>query len=675
MQMIDYVATVMPQLIPILLQNMVYSEEERIDILAQNELEQDFTGTQQSQFHQKPIFHRSRAKHNSTATGRTNESKDNEDSDEEDDGYDQDDEDDDDEFEDRGAEWTLRKCAAASLDALANLYGPEPILPCLLPSLENGLSSTDPWIQEASILALGAVAEGCREAMEVHMVQLHPYLLNHLAAVQTPLPQVKSIAAWTLGRYASWVVEQVQSGTQGHLLAQCIEVFTNQLGVTSNRRVQVALCSALGAFVEAAGDLCTPYLEHMYRPLISALSVYQGRPLLLVLDVLGTMADYCGPSIAEGNLPALYIPPMMEMWNRLAKNDPTDKTLLPLMESLASIAVTTGTSFQPFALEAFDNAMAIIEAVQLIMASTGDGFESEEEADPIICALDLLDGLVEGMGANFGMLVNASQRFGQHFLSVVHTMCRHEIAGVRMSAFALVGDVAHNSPALLEPGLSQIIQEALHNMDPIQPQVCTNAVWSMGEICVRCRGHSAVLEPHAATLMQNLIALLVGNGGTGGSDIPGLPENSAACVGRLAQVNPSFVAPELPRFLLGWCNGLAKIADPTERRDAFQGLVQAVYANPGAIQQATVNVSDAIASILFAIVSWHIPSDYIERADVLLKGDYSFQPFPASESELGQALQRLVHDMKTSVGPDTWHSVQKALPVNVRRLLRECYNL
>ena len=665
--MMEVCATLMPQLIPILLQHMIYSEEQRVEIMAQNELEQDGATLDSV----KPIFHRSRAHHGGGGGGAASTHDD-----EDDGGYDQDDEDDDDEdFDDGGNEWTLRKCAAASLDALSNLYGAEPILQSLLPALEKGLSSTDPWVQEASILALGAVAEGCREAMECHMTQLHPYLLNHLAAPQTPLPQVKSIAAWTIGRYASWVVEQVQNGAQGHLLAQCIEVFMNQLSVTSNRRVQVAVCSALGALVESAGDLCTPYLEHMYRPLVAALSVYQGRSLLLVLDVIGTMADFCGPSTAEGNLPMLYIPPLMQMWGRLAKQDPTDRTLLPLMESLASIAVVTGSNFQPFALEAFENAMGMMEAVQLVLVSSGDRIESEEEADPIVCALDLLDGLVEGLTESFAALVASSQRFNPHFLSVVHTMCQHEIAGVRMSAFALVGDLAKNTPALLEPGLSRIITEALHNMDPIQPQVCTNAVWATGEICVRCRGHPAVLKPHVASLMQNLIALVSGNGGDGGVNIAGLPENASACIGRIAQVNPAFVAPDLSRFLLGWCDGLAKIADPTERRDGFHGLVQAVYANPGAIQQAAVNVSDAIASILFAVVSWHVPADYMERSEVLLKGEYNFLPFPTTETELGAALQNLVQDMKTSVGEDTWHMVQKSLPVNVRKLLRESYNL
>jgi hypothetical protein len=108
---------------------------------------------------------------------------------------------------------------------------------------------------------------------------------------------------------------------------------------------------------------------------------------------------------------------------------------------------------------------------------------------------------------------------------------------------------------MLQPALPQLLQEAITNMDPVQPSVCTNAVWAIGEICFRCEGKPGLLEPFAPSLMQNLIALLMGNGVGGnerGADIAGLAENAAACVGRLAKVNPNFVAPNLSRVLLGW---------------------------------------------------------------------------------------------------------------------------
>jgi transportin-1 len=637
---------------------MVYPTETQEEIQLRNEL--DLQDQQHPQPHDtlRPIFHKSRVKH----------------------ARDEEEDDDDEEDDDEGNEWTLRKCAAASLDSLATMYGAEPILPVLLPLLEMGLASTDSWIQEASILALGAVADGCALELSAYMAQLHPYLMNHLSTAEGPtvLPQIKVIAAWTIGRYASWAVEQVQTGAQGHLLAHITEVFLVRLK-DRNCRVQVAVCSAFEAVIELAGDLMAPYLEPIYQTLVTVLPHYQRRSLLMLFDVFSILADCCGPAIAEEGLPAIYVPPLLRMWDGLAKNDPTDRTLLPLMESLASISVTSGINYQPYALESFQNAMAMIESLTLLLASDDDGFiDNEEDVDPIVCATDLLDGLVEGLGESFSSLVSSSQQYGPQFLNVLLTLCKHDVASVRMSALALVGDLARNAPILIEPALPQILQEAMEGMDPMHPAVSTNAVWAVGEICVRCEHNDKLLRPFAASLMQNLIALLMGNG-VGDNDraanVPGLAENSAACVGRLAKVNPEFVAPELSRFLLGWCDGMAKIMDQTERRDAFQGFVKAMYANPRAIQQVSPGVSTAIASILFSIITWHMPLDRSSQSVALLNGDYNFRPFPQQEAELGDALVKLVQDIKTSVGEEVWHVVQRELPVNVRRLLREAYHI
>jgi transportin-1 len=652
-EMYETVEELLPQLIPILLQNMVYTAEQQIDLVARNEL--DIEEGQKPQ-EMKPVFHRTRNKHGGE-------------------GADDDDDDDDDMDDDDDNEWSLRKYSGASLDSLANLYGAEPVLPCLLPALQQGLSSQDQWVQEASILALGAIADGCREEMSVHLGQLYPYLMQLLAQPETPqyLPQVKSICAWAVGRYATWAVEQVQTGAQGHLLAHMTEVFLQRL-TDKNRRVQVACGSGFGVLMETAGDLMIPYLEPIYISLAAALQRYQGRSLIILFDTLGIMADYCGPAIGEGDLPKLYIPSMLHLLDRLLVHDPTNRTVLPLMEGLGSIALTCGMNFQPYALETFEITMCLIEQVQLLLAASGDKV-AEEDADPIIGAADLLDGLCEGLGGSFATLVASSDRYGQHFTSVVHALCKYNVAGVRMSGLALLGDLTRNCPSLIEPVFPQLLQEAINNLDPLHPQVCNNAVWAIGEICVKCGENPAPLEPFAATLIQQLIALLMGNGSGRGSSIPGLAENAASCAGRLAKVNPNFVAGDLPRFLLGWCDGMAKIMDPIERRDAFIGFSKAVYANPQAIQQSSANVADAISSILYAIVSWHMPPETPEDAEDLLTGDYGFQPFPQTEAELGSTLAQLMRDIKSSVGEDTWKAVQGQLPVNVRRLLREAYQL
>jgi hypothetical protein len=70
-----------------------------------------------------------------------------------------------------------------------------------------------------------------------------------------------------------------------------------------------------------------------------------------------------------------------------------------------------------------------------------------------------------------------------------------------------------------------------------------------------------------------------------------------------------------------------------------------------------------------------MPSELSDESTQMLTGDYKFRPCPQTEHELGTALVRLIQDLKSSVGEETWNSVQKELSLNVRRLLREAYQL
>lgn len=667
--MLETVERIIPHLVPTLLNNMVYSREQQIDLVAQNEIDdQEESNPSQAM---KPVFHRTKNKHDGSRDENKHDDNAGDDEDEDDDGND---------FDDDDNEWNLRKYAGASLDSLSNLYGAGPILPSLLPSVQHGLSNSDPWIQEASILALGAIADGCQDEMYAHMSQLYPYLMNLLLKPESPenLPQVKCICAWTSSRYAGWAVNEVQEGSQGHLLAQTSEVYLQRLH-DKNRKVQIACGSALGVLMEAAGDLMVPYLHQIYIELASAISRFQGRSLIIIMDAIGIMAEYCGPATGEHNLPGIYVPPLMALWNTILRQDPRNRMLLPLMETLANVALVCGMNYQPFALETFENAMGIIEQVQLVLATTDDF--ADEEADPIICATDLLDGLCEGLGPSFAALVLSSSRFGQHFTSVLHALCVHQVVGIRVSAFALLGDLARKAPTMIELALPQLLQDAMGNLetsavdDEMHSSLWNNVVWSIGEICVQCGEHSAPLEPYAAPLMQQLIALLMGNGMDRVTSIPGLAENAAVCVGRLANVNPMFVAPELSRFLLGWCDGLARILDLRERRDALNGLCNALYANPQVIQSMGVPVPDVVSTILFSITSWHVSSFFPDSTQDLLSGEYALEPFPPMEAAVRLRLAQLIKDIRSSVGEESWKVVNDRLPVNVRRLFREVYQI
>lgn len=128
------------RLAPVLIKGMKYSD---IDIIIlKGDVEEDEMIPDREE-DIKPRFHRSR-KHTFGEGVHTENGEDDED---------------DDSLDDDNSDWNLRKCSAAALDVLANVFKEE-LLPILLPILKETLFHEQWEIKESGILALGAVAEG-----------------------------------------------------------------------------------------------------------------------------------------------------------------------------------------------------------------------------------------------------------------------------------------------------------------------------------------------------------------------------------------------------------------------------------------------------------------------------------------------------------------------------------
>ena len=72
--------------------------------------------------------------------------------------------------------WTVRKSAAAALDKLSQQL-PHRILPIILPLLDQQLAHENWLFREAGVLALGAIAEGCAAEIADHLPKLLPFLI------------------------------------------------------------------------------------------------------------------------------------------------------------------------------------------------------------------------------------------------------------------------------------------------------------------------------------------------------------------------------------------------------------------------------------------------------------------------------------------------------------------
>ncbi|XP_009467461.1 PREDICTED: LOW QUALITY PROTEIN: transportin-2-like, partial [Nipponia nippon] len=178
-----------------------------------------------------------------------------------------------------------RKCSAAALDVLANVFRDE-LLPHILPLLKELLFHPEWVVKESGILVLGAIAEGCMQGMIPYLPELIPHLIQCLSNKKA---LVRSITCWTLSRYAHWVVSQPPDTYLKPLMTELLKRILD-----SNKRVQEAACSAFATLEEEACTELVPYLAYILDTLVFAFSKYQHKNLLILYDAIGTLADSVG---------------------------------------------------------------------------------------------------------------------------------------------------------------------------------------------------------------------------------------------------------------------------------------------------------------------------------------------------------------------------------------------
>ena len=480
-------------------------------------------------------------------------------------------------------------------------------------------------MRESGILALGAIAEGCIDDVSVYLPQLVPWLIQTL---NDPKPLIRSITCWTLSRYSKWVVAKHSEGateSDGYLRPLMQELLKRVLD--HNKKVQEAACSAFATLEEDALMQLVPYLEPILQNLMFAFGKYQAKNLLILYDAIGTLADSVGAELNQPGLVLLLMPPLVERWNSLADDD---KGLLPLLECFTSIAQALGVGFQPFAQPVFTRCMTLMHGT---LASEARGEEGDKEF--VVCSLDLISGMTEGMNGSIEQLVAGSQ-----LPQVLYQCMCDPQPDVRQSAYALVGDLAKNCIGTLRPALAQYLPVLSDQLVPEFVSVCNNASWAIGEVAVKV---GAEMQPYVEAILQRLIPIV---NRQNESLNKSLLENTAITIGRLGYVCPQLAAPHLETFVQSWCHSLRNIRDDVEKQHAFLGLCAMVKLNP----RAPIN---ALAQLCEAFVSWQ-------------------QPPPP---ELNELIRQILNGYKASIPPEQWVQFMGSLHEGVSARLVERYQL
>jgi len=360
----------LPRLIPILIGRMVLSEAQ---VQADREVEAAEARGERD-INMKPMHHRG------SKTGDDAE----EDNEEGDAGGDED---------ESGAstKYTIRKRSAAVLDRLGECFDAEFIFPVALPIIQVLLASqVSCWERESGLMALGALASGCMEAMRrVGMNTVFPYLLANLSpdasAADTP-PEVQSISCWVIGRYnqllfplpepeggaeaGSEAVTRYQTSLQAYhtYYKSVIERLLVLMSGSSAPKVQSSACTAIFGILQTASDdpesHIMPYLGGIILGIQRASTVFGVKNSLLLCDFIGALSDMVGNAFKSQQCCDAILPIVMK---KFVSFEDTNMYLFPVMECLVSVIPAVGLSgFQHHAMATLLRCFRINESTLLL---------------------------------------------------------------------------------------------------------------------------------------------------------------------------------------------------------------------------------------------------------------------------------------------------------------------
>ena len=164
-------------------------------------------------------------------------------------------------------------------------------------------------------------------------------------------------------------------------------------------------------------------------------TLYQAKNLYSLYNVIAVFAENMKGELKKPIYVQSLLPPLMSRWNSFQDDD---RNLISVMETLSVMASAMGTELSTFARGVYDRCLNMIEMQVTLMLASPD--EYSYDFDFLVCALDLLAGLAEGVGPAFIQLTQNT-----NIVQLLPHLCESHISDVRLSTYALIGEIAkHN---------------------------------------------------------------------------------------------------------------------------------------------------------------------------------------------------------------------------------------
>ncbi|KAI8066432.1 armadillo-type protein [Gongronella butleri] len=522
------------------------------------------------------------------------------------------------------SEWTRRKRSATSFECLMSEY-PEQVVYALFTVLSSRLNSENWKLRESGILALGTINPDCISTMAPHLPGVIPYLLQSTTDLN---PCVRATACWTLSRYSKWTVPQFFTEKGRDMVYKPVLDSVLRSLLDTDKQVQTTASAALTTFIEESSVVAlTPYLPEILAKMNAAFSMYGERNTNLLLDSLGSLSESVGHALQQPGVKELVMLPLVSRWNALADNDPN---WFPLFSCLCSVTAALGNAFEPYAELVFLRCLYFINTTLRVYLMTNEVMDLEF----LVGALQVLSGLVQGLGTNIRPLVARST-----LLKMLDVCVRDQESEVVTWTCALIGDLATACFDTLAPSVPSFLEGLIDQMDATAYH-SNNAIWCVGEIALRWGN---AIEPFIPPLLDRMIPILHPQTAYDGIR-PDMQKNTIIALGRLGSACPTVMAARLPEFIGPWLDKAVREHDydQAEKDSAFVGLCDMIRVNPEA---------------------------GLQHLDIIVMAISQQVPTPS----LKEQFQAILNLYRAMVPPVDWSAIFERLPLSSQHIMSTHY--
>ncbi|KRT85729.1 Armadillo repeat containing protein [Oryctes borbonicus] len=471
--------------------------------------------------------------------------------------------------------WTLRKCSAASLDALSGKFGDD-MLPNFVPLLNEALNSEDTIIKESGILALGAIAEGCTNGLKPHLPDLINYLMKCMSDRNS---LIRVITCWTLSRYMHFITsEEPHDAFFIPVMMVLLKHFLD-----NNKRVQRAALSAFCVFQEEAGFKLVPYIDVILQAFVEGFKQYKFRSFFLLYDAITVLAQAVGNNLNKPQYVEWLMPPLMYKFNTI--EDYYDDQFLALTECLSSVTTALEIGFLPYAEVVFSKCLIVVNETVTACLNYNEGpdYLDPPDKEPICGAHDLLLAMAFGLKTYFVKFVTNSNLVQQLY----YTM-QDDMPLIRQPALALFGEIVKLCFPFINDQIHAYIPVVIENLDKRFDGACNNAAWVIGKLCLAMGKN---IEPYLGQIFEHFVEILQSCNGS-----KAMYQTVAISLCTLGLVCPDEIAQQLGTILRPCCQAMRNVRDCDEKEIGFRGMCELVVRNPTALMTDFIYFCDAVAS-------------------------------------------------------------------------------